>query len=66
MHNKNLNYKFITNNAWHFQKYMVILNKTRKYNMQNLMRVEENRQEDVTINETSEMYAKIFEWTVYN
>ena len=40
---------------------MVILNKTRKYNMQNLMRVVENRQEDVTINETSEMYAKIFE-----
>lgn len=40
---------------------MVILNKSRKYNTQNLMGVEENRQEDVTINETSEMYAKIFE-----
>lgn len=40
---------------------MVALNKARKYNMQNLMGVEDNRQEDVTINETSEMYAKIFE-----
>lgn len=40
---------------------MVVLNKSRKYNTQNLMGDEENRQEDVTINETSEMYAKIFE-----
>jgi hypothetical protein len=40
---------------------MVILNKPKKYNIQNLMEVEENRQEDVTINETSKMYAKIFE-----
>jgi hypothetical protein len=40
---------------------MVILNKTRKYNTQNLIGVEEIRQEDVTINETSAMYAKIFE-----
>lgn len=39
---------------------MVTLNKTRKYNTQNLMGVEENRQEDVTMNETSEMYAKVF------
>lgn len=39
---------------------MVILNKTRKYNTKNLMGVEENRQEDVTMNETSEMYAKVF------
>lgn len=40
---------------------MIILNKTRKCNTQNIVGVEENRQEDVTINETSEMYAKIFE-----
>lgn len=39
---------------------MVILNKSRKYNTQNLMVVEDNRQEDVTINETSEIYAKVF------
>ena len=37
---------------------MVTLNKARKYNMQILMGVEDNRQEDVTINEASEMYAK--------
>ena len=43
---------------------IIILNKSRKYNTQNLMGVKENKQEKMTINETSEMYAKIFEWTV--
>ena len=43
-------------NTWLFQKFVIILQKVWKYNTQNLMGVEENREEDVTMNGISEMF----------
>ena len=43
-------------NTWLFQKFVIILHKVWKYNAQNLMGVEENREEDVTMNGISEMF----------
>lgn len=59
-----LNYNKFVINGWLLKKYVILLHKKQKYNTKNLMAVEEIRQEDVTINETSKMYEKIFEWTV--